>query len=459
MSPWPKGARGALALVVLLGLAGRGRAEPWSLDRALDLAPHSLSVEHRIRYEWLDDTFRPGFEDDRDDALVLRTLVHGRLALADWLRLGAELEDARAVAGEDEGVLDTTIVNAVEWLQAYAELRLDDVAGGALEVRAGRITVDLGSRRLLARNRYRNTINGFTGIDATWSRGGDLALRGLWLLPVDRRPTSPDALRDAEVELDEEDVEVQLWGLDLTARLPWKDTLELSVLGLHERDAHDRPTADRRLFTPALRLQRAPEPGRIDYQLESMVQLGESRESTTGTRDLAHFAHAHHAEVGYTLAAPWSPRIVLQYDYASGDDDPGDGNNERFDPLFGARRFDFGPTGIYGPFARSNLSSPGVRVQAKPWTGVTASAAFRGFWLASDRDAWVPVGLRDPTGDTDRRLGSQLELAVAWEPLPGNVRLEAGFAHLFSGPFAERAPGSPANGDADYLYTELAVSF
>ena len=66
------------------------------------------------------------------------------------------------------------------------------------------------------------------------------------------------------------------------------------------------------------------------------------------------------------LLSRWSPRLIFQYDYASGDDDPNDADNNRFDTLYGARRFDFGPTGIYGPFARANLSTPGMRIKLKP---------------------------------------------------------------------------------------------
>lgn len=52
-------------------------------------------------------------------------------------------------------------------------------------------------------------------------------------------------------------------------------------------------------------------------------------------------------EVGYTFVEVWSPRFASQLDYARGDSSPNDGENNRFDTLYGARAFDFGATGIY----------------------------------------------------------------------------------------------------------------
>ena len=155
----------------------------------------------------------------------------------------------------------------------------------------------------------------------------------------------------------------------------------------------------------------------------------------------------------------WAPRLALQYDYASGDRSPNDGRNERFDTLFGARRFDFGPTSLYGAFARSNINSPGVRLSLSPLKNVTAFVAYRAFWLASDRDAWTTAGLRDPSGRTRPYVGSQIEARVRWDVLPRNLRLEVGFAHLFRGEFIRRAPGASGQGAPTYVYSQAVIGF
>lgn len=439
----------------------------WSLNEAVMPEGLFFEVNHRSRYEFLNDDFRVGRTGD-SDVFAFRTLVHagGRLPveLPIGIKLGAELMDSRAEQNSDT-FLTTSTVNATELLRAYVELSRDQLLGGELVARGGRLTMDVGSRRLVARNRYRNTINGFTGLDVEWSGGEDtgrLNLRGFWTLPVLREPTSQRRKRllDNDIVFDTESTDVQFWGLFVARDLGLDlGRGELYVLGLRETDAPDRPTRNRRLVTPGFRLFRKSAPGRIDYTFETAIQFGESRLLTSAGRSLDHFAHFHHLTLGYTFDAPWSPRVAFQYDYASGDENPNDGSNERFDTLFGARRFEWGPTGIYGPFARGNLSTPGIRVQVKPHERVTSFVAYRGYWLASDQDFWITSGLRDASGSTDKFIGSQLEFRVRIKLIPGNVMLESGYAHLFAGDFIDDAPNSSRQGDSDYVYTQLTLSF
>jgi len=433
-----------------------GADEPWRLD---DVLPErlSISLDFRSRYEYLDDQFRAGRSGD-EEIVVLRTLVDTRLRITDWLTVGAEFQDSRAVF-KDDALLSTGIVNAAELLRAYGEVTLPDLFGGRFESRFGRITMDIGSRRLVARNRFRNTLNAFTGVDLEWSGEAGRELRAFWVLPIQRLPSDPESLRKNEVEFDDESLDVQFWGLFGAADLPRIGHGELFVYGLHESDSNAQPTRNRRLYTPGWRILRKPAPGRFDYQYEGALQVGESRWTTTSDQDLDHFAHFQHVEAGYTFAVPWSPRIALQYDYASGDEDPDDDENQRFTTLYGARRFDFGPTGIYGPFARANINTPGIRLQLKPHARVTSFVSYRAYWLASKKDSWTTSGLRDPSGNSGSFVGSQIELRVRFQPLPGNLMLEAGYAHLFAGEFIEKAPNSNDEGDSNYVYTQATLRF
>lgn len=418
--------------------------KPWRLDAALG-APRwlHLGLEHRSRLEHLTDDFRAA-DRATASAWMLRTLAKVELTPAFFVA-SVELQDSRVLATETT-TLNTGAVNALELLRASIGVRREGLfmPGDVASVTLGRQTIDLGSRRLVARNDFRNTINGFTGVSAEWVGPAGQGLRAFGVVPVRRLPTDAAALRANLPVFDLEDPNALLWGLAGTAALAGVGAqLEGYALGFHEADAPGAPTANRSLVTPGFRfLRRSAGPG-FDAEVEGMLQVGRSRwtKADTDQRTLDHLAVSFHASLGYRLAAPWSPRLRASYDYASGDTDPGDGLNTRFDPLFGARRFEFGPTGLYGALSRSNLSSPELRLEVTPHRQVDAMLAVRVAWLASARDAWVAGGLQDPTGAAGVDLGEQLEGRVRWQIVPQSLSLELGAASLTRGTFAVTAPG------------------
>jgi len=453
----------ALVTPATRAAAGAESQGPWRFSRAAAL-PEWLAIggTQRTRYETLDGQFRAGREGG-DQMLALRTTLRVEVS-GDASGFVAELVDSRQSLADAGTPIDTSMVNTLELLQAYGVVRFDGpfVAGSRSEVRLGRQTMDVGSRRLVARNRFRNTINSFTGLHWQWQLPDGPTLRAFYVLPVVRQPSDAGSLLDNDTELDDESFDLQLWGLHAQwPDLPWGATAEVYVFGLREDDSGDRATRDRRLYTPGVRVSRAPAKGAGYFDVESVVQAGTTRGSTDAadTTDLDHFAYLQHAEVGYTLDRPWSPTAAVLYDYASGDGRPGDDESNRFDTLFGARRFEYGPTGIYGAFARSNVQSPGYRLSAEPASGVDVMVTHRFYWLASDRDAWTTSGLRDPAGDAGSFVGHQLEARLRWDVAPGNLRLEIGGAHLFAGGFIDDAPNATGQGDTTYGYLALDVRF
>jgi len=454
--------------LLLLVWAQAALAEPspsqigWSLDRALGLPERlSLSVDHRTRYEYLDNQFRAG-RPGNDQILALRTRVRADLRLTDWLSVGAEFQDSRAYLADGNTPIGTGLVNAAELLRAYLELSFGGPLGVSHHVELGRLTMDLGSRRLVARNRFRNTSNAFLGVDWKWRGPRGRELRGFYTLPVKRLPERRDRLLDNDIEFDDTSADFHFAGFFFGDELPWGDSAELYAFGIYEREVYDSTdgitTPLRQLATPGFRLLREPAMGHFDYELETAFQGGTSQTSVLGTRALSHFAHFHHLTLGYSFDARWSPRLLLHYDYASGDHDPNNGSNGRFDSLFGARRFEYGPTSIYGAFSRSNINTPGIRLQLDSGPAWEAFVDYRAVWLAAKRDEWVGTGVQDRSGDSGSFVGQQVELRGRWRPLPGNVLVEAGYAHLFAGEFIDEAPNANG-GDTNYVYAQLMLEF
>jgi hypothetical protein len=453
-----------LALILLLAQApALGAAdEPWRL-RAAAKAPSWLELggTYRVRYEALSSSLRPGVEES-DRLLAERLLVRVRIGGEKSFGV-VELEDSRTQLDDAATPLGTDDVNTAEILQAHLGFRLSDALrkGDRIDLQAGRMTIDLGSRRLVARNSFRNTINGFTGVHGSWRDGGEgIEARVFFALPVDRRPVERDRLDDNDVQFDRESSSVRLWGLHLSdPRLAADLRGEVYVLGLREEDRPNAPTSNRDLVTAGARLLRPPAAGRWDFEIETALQVGESRRSTSAavTAGLDHEAWFAHAQAGHTFARRGSPRLALAYDYASGDGDPNDDENGRFDTLYGARRFEFGPTGIFGVLARSNVSSPGLKLELSPRSGQSLMAGYRAAWLASRRDALTTNGMQDRTGESGSFIGHLLETSLRVRLFPGNLDLELGGAHLLAGEFL--ASQTPSLDDTTYGYVQTTFTF
>ncbi|MBM3986753.1 MAG: hypothetical protein FJ294_02200 [Planctomycetes bacterium] len=455
-------------LVAAQSSAAPAKAEPWRLESALGLPEWlSLSGTQRTRFEYLDGQFRanssnpPKTYDDSDHLFALRTTLRADMRLESFIAT-AELMDSRQYEADTGSALDTTTVNAAEFVQVFAGYAGKGVVreGDTTTAIVGRHTMDLGNRRLVARNDFRNTTNNFDGINLLWESASKSSLRAFYTLPVRRLPTDEASLLDNGVELDESTRQVQFWGLYGTlAELFPKVQAELYWLELDEQDSAGLATADRDLTTLGLRSLRKPAKGEFDFELESAWQFGSSHSNTTSGVELDHRARFHHLEAGYTFDASWKPRLAFQYDLATGDDSASDGENNRFDTLFGARRWELGPTGIFGALARANLVSPGWRVTANPSDALDLMFVHRLAHLESDTDAYTPGNVRDPSGNSGDEVGQLVEFRARWSVLPGNITLDFGVAHLFAGEFLDSAPNATGNGDTSYVYLQTLLSF
>ena len=111
---------------------------------------------------------------DEDEQLDLRSTLFAEYD-AGVVRIGGELYDSRAWLTEPGSAVSANEINTLELVQAYLAADFDDALGEGSKASAqfGRMTLNLGSRRLVAADDYRNTTNGYTGLRADLkTRGG-----------------------------------------------------------------------------------------------------------------------------------------------------------------------------------------------------------------------------------------------------------------------------------------------
>jgi hypothetical protein len=416
-----------------------------------------LAGTMRLRYEGIANQLRPGFDQD-DDLVNLRTTLGARYQSGGFIAVG-ELWDSR-VWGEERGTPVTTgEVNALELVQAY--VGVSEVIGKTkVTAQAGRFTLNVGSRRLIAADDYRNTTSGYTGVHIDVAAPAGVVATILYVMPQQRRPDDFSSLRRAHVTFDHEGLDLVLWGgTAAKAKALGPVTAEASFYHLGEHDQAGRPTRDRSLDTYGGRLIRDPLAGAIDGELEAYYQSGSISASTVaGAPRLAVSAWFVHVDGGYSLHDHLHTRLSLEYDRASGDR-PG-GRYGRFDTLFGMRRADFAPSGLFNAVARANISTPGARIEIVPSSRWDASASYHAIWLAERTDSFSTIGVRDASGGAGDFAGNQVEGRLRWWVRPGTLRFEADGVVLDKGHFLASAPNAAHGGDTTFYGSlNLTASF
>jgi len=429
----------------------------------------NASLEYRVRYETMDVPFVKG-QTGGQHQIPMQTVLWME-ANYESFRAGFEFWDARQYGAQhSDYIVNNTMVDVADFPQMYAAWSTQNLLDSELgfEAKGGRMTMDLGSRRLVARNAFRNTTNSFTGVSFRLRDGaGDWQVQAFANQPVVRLPDQQSQLVNNGYAWDEEQTGAFFTGgFAETNQLPWDSRGELYLYYLGE---DQRSSNHRRLFTPGFRVYRQPKKGEWDFEGESIAQTGNRLDTVydpatgKGTKtELSTEAFYEHIQLGYTFDLPWDPRILVQYDYATGGLNGSKTVTNSFDTLYGARRWEYGPTGIFGPFARNNINSPGTRVFIVPHRDVAAFVAYRAWWMADSKAPWQQaqgISLVDPTGKAGDFLGHTVELSARWDAHE-NIAFEGGWAYLIKGNFARNAPGAPTNHDnVNYFYVQTQLRF
>lgn len=439
---WLAALAGALVMSVSSGAAlAEDASAPPAEDSGFEV---SFSGSARLRYETLSAPFRAG-QEGSDQFLSSQIFLRADAQMG-WASAMIELIDARGVLADDGSSVSSSAVNALDLYQAYLDLPL----GERMSLRAGRFTMEIGSKRLADASSFSNVPDNFDGVQLRFQPGENWQALAFLTAPVERRPSSQASLRRNAQRLDRTDWDTRFGGLHLT-RTGLRENLNAEAyLFVLDR------AGGTRLYTPGARLWREPQAGRADFEAELMVQTGHA--VTGGVREDVSAASTH-AVAGYTFDMRWNPRLSAQLAYASGDERAGDGEWNRFNPLFGGRRSDFGHTGLFGPLSRENLVSLGARLEVREGP-VRAHLLVQDVHLASRTDQWVRARLRDDTGASGRHIGQVFDARIQWRALPGRrLDLELGVAALRKGRFAREAPGAPASANPAYGYMTVSTRF
>ena len=209
-----------------------------------------------------------------------------------------------------------------------------------------------------------------------------------------------------------------------------------------------------------------------DYMLELMGQYGHFNDPTApalADASLEHLAYAMAAVGGYTWKdAPWSPRLGLEYDFASGDSNPRDNKHETFENLFPTNHKFYGYMDF---FSLENIHDIRLTTSAKPLPRITLLGEAHGFWLADTHDSFYTVagarrGTLAPTAGTGYGInpgyssfvGSEVDLIATYAFAPQGT-FEVGYGHFFRGDYVKQSLSAIGSADANWVYIQTKFAF
>lgn len=206
--------------------------------------------------------------------------------------------------------------------------------------------------------------------------------------------------------------------------------------------------------------------GNIDWNFEGAYQWGTSRDSVAPYAgknvDLDQNAWAAHAEVGYTEKDhPLKPRLALEYNFATGDEDPYDGQNNTFDQLYPTNHAPYGQMDF---FAWKNMHDAALKLNWEQTKKLSLSTEWHAFWLDEEStDAWYNSSqrvFRNANGeDVSSFTGHELNLRAVYK-VTKNVEFDFGYGHFFAGQYAaDTAVAGAGADDADYVYLQTTCKF
>lgn len=432
-----------------------------------------IGFEHRTRYEWRNNDLRR-VEGGEDNPIFFRHRAWlGIRDILDPFRFAVEFQDSRVI--NNKYVTTDQERNEYDLINAYGELNFKKALGAddrgndrPIRFRVGRMAYETTDRRFIARNEWRNTTNTFEGFRLNIGReANDWELDLFGYQPVRRAQTKFDMSNE------------RLWFFGAIGHWRrWSDivTIQPYFMGQKQNADPNGFTAtnrlDREIYMPGFRAY-GKAGSLFDFDVSYNHQLGYSG-------PLRQDAQGYTIEVGRAFDHPWKPRLTGFYGYASGDKDPNDGVDNRFDRFFGFAR----PWSADHYVVYENLKAPKIRMDLQPTQKLGFELTYGWYFLASKRDRMFdildgnisqtvqdPGFNRDRTGQSGDFAGHAFEGRIRYQVSP-KINTVLGYTHFTAEDFVKnRIAASPScatghvhpcvdrrSGDTDFLYFEVLIS-
>ncbi len=393
-------------------------------NRANELLPSWLRVRGEFR-ERMESVRGLGYTEGRDDVYFLSrfrfdvSVAPGRL-----VSFQAQAQDAR-VAQKEVGPTGLPFRAAFDLRMAFADI---GTAKTPVAVRAGRQELAFGDQRLVGHVSWLNPARTFDGARVT--------VRAK-TFHVDAFGASVVRILDKEFDRSG-DGNRFLGAYAVAGSLVPHGSVEPYVFVRKDRGLRTEVGAlgDLAMTTVGVRwVGRLP--ARLDYNTEMAAQTGSLGSDAVG-------AWAGHWQLRGTLPGAAAVRIAQEYNFASGDSDPGDGRRGTFDQLYPTAHDKYGLADQVG---WRNIRHIRTGIELTPWKKALLGANYHSWWLAEIRDGLYSAGgaqvARVAAGAASSHVGQELDIQLSHLLTP-QLQMAFGYAHIFPGGFLKQVTSGAA---------------
>lgn len=437
-------------VIGLLGSVG----DPLAARAALDAQVVTIGGEVRERYEFRDNT---DFNADATDTLSFiasRIRLHLNYEVTSDIVAFIQIQDARLFGGEVSTVSND---NLLDLHQGYVTVK----NLGTASLTVGRQEMFFGDHRLVGHFGWNNIGRSFDGLRVAYVA---TPLRvDFWGVSTKTygtntgaSPTFAPSNREAQ----------QFYGVYGSVKTG------VAVMEPYLMYLRDTGNATPTLITaPAatgqsrttlgLRVDGKAANESIDFTGEAAYQTGTMEARTVGVTtspesDIS--AYAMVLKAGYTVPVAMKPRIGIEYDRASGDQDRTDDQFETFENLFPTNHPLYGFMDLMG---WRNMQDMRLSVSVKPSVSSGVSLDYHRFSLVEKDDNWYAasgaVFRPTPAGNTESDLGQEIDLVV-YAMVKEKLRIEGGYGRFMPGDYVD--VNFPTATDAsDWFYLQVGTSF
>jgi hypothetical protein len=416
---------------------------PLQVKRATDYVNPDLprwfrvNGEYRMRLEGIGGN---GFRPNNTDAFVLgRLRVNTTFIPTSWMKIQLQGQDAQVGAKNSPKPDNAPFEDSFDLRQAYVDF--GNVEGGRFALRAGRQEMVFGEQRLIGHVNWLNTARSFDAVRASF-RSDSYRVDAFASSVVNPREGEFNKRTDAN----------NFHGIYAAFNkfIP-KGTVEPYVLWRVSRAVRSETGTIGKLDFKTTGFRIAGKlPANFDYGVEIANQRGAS-----GSDDVQ--AWGGHWALGYALPnVKFTPHLVAEYNYASGDSNPTDGRRQTFDQLYPTPHDKYGLTDQVG---WRNVHDIRVGVEMKATPKLALTSFYHSWWLANTHDGLYNAGgalvARVASGTAGHHIGQEADFQAVYA-LNNLVQIAGGYGHIFPGAFLKNTTPGKAY---DFSYVMVTYLF